>query len=242
MRPDFTLSTNVPADTETTNASTSSRTVADQAGNTTAAGPISGIRIDKKAPTISISQPAAASYVLNQSVVASYTCTDGGSGVASCTGPVSSGGTIDTSSAGTRTFTVTATHTVGNTSSKSVDYSVDYHFSGFLQPVDNPQTVNTGKAGRTYPIKFQLTNASGGFVSALSAVTSLTFQANSCGAFGGASTEALEAEATGATVLRYDSTANQYVYNWATPSTRGCYTVYLTLASGQVYSAYFNLT
>ena len=237
----FSLSTNVPVSTETASASTGSRTVADQAGNASTVGPITGNRVDKKAPSISIGQPTAATYQLNQVVSASYSCGDAGSGLATCAGPVSSGATIDTSSPGTQTFTVTAIDAVGNTSTQSVTYTVDYQFGGFLQPVDNPQTVNTGKAGRTYPIKWQLTSANGSFISTLSAVTSVTYKATSCGAFGTDPTDALETEATGATVLRYDSAANQYVYTWATPSTAGCYTLFVTLASGQVFPAYFKL-
>jgi hypothetical protein len=237
----FTLTTSVSAGSETANASTGTHQVCDVAGNCATAGPIGPFQVDRKAPSITITSPTATSYLLHQAVPATYACSDGGSGVASCTGPVASGSNIDTSSAGGKSFTVRATDNVGNSASQTVSYQVGYQFSGFLPPIDNPSTVNTGKAGRTYPVKFQLTDASGAYISSLSAVQSVQYQATACGSFSADPTDPLAATATGGTSLRYDASSNQYIYNWATPGP-GCYTLLVTLDSGQVFPAYFNLS
>jgi hypothetical protein len=147
----FSLTTNVAAGVETASASTNTRSVCDLLGRCTTAGPVTGNRVDRKAPTISITTPAAAAvFTVGQSVTPAFTCTDGGSGVASCT---SNG--VDTSTVGTRTFTVTAVDAVGNTATLSRTYTVGYRICLLYSPAAKKPV------GSTVPIKLQLCNAAG---------------------------------------------------------------------------------
>jgi hypothetical protein len=113
-----------------------------------------------------------------------------------------------------------------------------YKFSGFLFPDVNPPKVNTGVGGLPFPLVWQLRGANNAIVSTLSAVTSVTYKTTSCTAF---TTSPAGALASSGGPLAFIPTFNVYEYTWATPKTKGCYTVFLTLQGGQVFPAYFNL-
>lgn len=116
-----------------------------------------------------------------------------------------------------------------------------YTFSGFRPPVASSPAVNLGKAGRTYALKWQLKDRNDAVVSAPAAVKSVNYERTQCGNFSTSPADAPEAASASDVMPRYDSTTGQYIYHWKTPAA-GCYTLFLTLASGQVFSAYFNLT
>src|SRR5262249_42392197 len=107
-----------------------------------------------------------------------------------------------------------ADHTASS-GSKAVPFT--YSNSGVPGPGMNPSTVNMGHGGRTYPLTWQLQTADGSFISDLSAVTSITYGSTSCSAFSTDPTNSMPTSSTGNTTLRYDSTSNQFVYNWKTP-------------------------
>ena len=121
----------------------------------------------------------------------------------------------------------------------TITYRTPLSFGGFRQPVDNPPTVNTGRAGRTYPVKFQIRDQNGALVTSLAAVSSITYKKVACGGFSGDPTDSLETEATGGTSLRFEG--DQFIYNWKTPITAGCYELFVTLADDSVHTANFSL-
>jgi hypothetical protein len=119
-----------------------------------------------------------------------------------------------------------------------------YGFTGFFPPVNNPNTLNVGKAGRTFPLKFQLPLCSGGFVSSLGAVTDITYRRIACDNFLPQDALPTDADTSGGSGLHYDSDANQYVFNWQTSSTfvSKCYELRLDFGNGSYKTALFKFT
>lgn len=129
------LSTAVPSGTETNTAQTPASLVADVAGNTVPVPSYGPFWVDKQAPAISTPSLSVANPVFNQSVSATYTCSDGGSGVVLCassqqgqqispTSTTTITSPVDTSTVGPHTFTAYAQDQVGNPSSSPVAYTV----------------------------------------------------------------------------------------------------------------------
>src|SRR5262249_13474320 len=147
----FNLTTAVPVGTETNAAQTSSAIVADIAGNQVNTGTFGPFMVDKKAPIISGPTLSVKAPTLRQSVTASFSCADGGSGVVRC-GPTgsptipatSNTGTltvpVDTSTPGPHSFTVFSQDAVGNQSAPvTVNYVVSAPGISFT-----PSSVNFG--------------------------------------------------------------------------------------------------
>lgn len=169
--------------------------------------------IDSTPPVITITAPAdGATFLLDEVVAADYTCTDADSGVATCSGPVPSGGNIDTGSVGAKVFTVNAADNAGNTASLDHTYNIIYNFSGFFPPVDNPPALNRIKAGSAVPVKFSLSGDQGLNIFAAEYPKSQTVLCDTNVPI----SDVEETVTAGSSSLTYDADADRYVYVWKT--------------------------
>jgi hypothetical protein len=209
-------------------------TVHDVAGNSSAAT-VGSVNIDKSAPSVTINAPTAATYLLNQSVAASFVCSDAGSpasGIDTCTGPVNNGSNIDTSTVGSHTFTVTAKDKAGNTAPQSVTYNVIYAWSGLLQPI-NLDGSSVFKLGSTVPVKFQLLGGSAGVTNATGFALYVAKVSNNV--VGTEEAAVTSTPASTGNLFRYDPTSGQYLYNMGTkggPWTAGTWQLRVDLGDG----------
>jgi hypothetical protein len=210
----------------------------DNAGNVAAPATVGDIDIDKVAPSVGlVGGPAdGASYYFGF-VPAAPTCSasDALSGLNGSCSVSGYGSTV-----GPHTVTAGATDNAGNMASASATYIVlAWTLGGFYQPVDMGGVLNTVKNGSTVPLKFEIF-AGPTELTSTSYVTGLSVRPMTCET--GTLEDAIEMTATGGTVLRYDTTGGQFIYNWQTPKMPGkCYFVTDATADGGAISANFKL-
>jgi hypothetical protein len=142
---------------------------------------------------------------------------------------------------GANTVTCTAFDAHGNAGTNAFTVTVNpFSFLGFFQPVDNAAT-NTVKGGATVPVKWKLLGEGGLVITDIRAVRSTKAQSVACGSMPGTE-DVIEVTMTGGTVLRYDFTGQQFIFNWQTPKLPGtCWRLDVTFTDETTKSANFKL-
>jgi hypothetical protein len=185
----------------------------------------------------------------------SATVTDGLG--ASCTATLpSTSCSLVPSSAGTVTLTATYSGDAlffGSSGSRQHSVLLQYSFTGFLSPLATagtltaPSNSGSGTFTKGVPIKWQLKDSSGNYLTSLS--TTQTLQATYyvggvCTAGQATGTTFMlyqpTSGAAGGSTFRYDSSNNQFLFNWSTKQVTtgpGCYEIILQLNDGSAPKA-----
>ena len=178
-----------------------------------------------------------------------------GTPIEPCTARATGAGGLDTGASvsytnnvavGTATATGTypgdANHT-GDSDSKT--FTIEHWtLKGFYAPVDMTpvgvatKVFNTVKGGSTVPLKFEVFAGTTELTST-SVVKSFKTATVTCD--GSSPTDEIEITSTGGTSLRYDTTGGQFVQNWQTPKSPGCYRATVTTQDLGTIEAYFKL-
>ena len=110
----------------------------------------------------------------------------------------------------------------------------------------SPSNSGTGNFTKGQPIKWQLKDSLGNFVASLASTQTLqaTYYGTACGSGQATGTTFLlylpTSGATGGSTFRYDSSNNQFLFNWSTKAVTtgpGCYEIILQLNDGSVPKA-----
>ena len=126
----------------------------------------------------------------------------------------------------------------GRTAQATRTFGAYYQFIGFLSPVDNPPAINTGTAGKTFAMKWQLKSGSAAINSLATVAATQYASAPQCMA----SQTLTFANTSGQSVLRFDQTNTQFVFNWQPPAQKGLYIFRLTLTDGSTHEACVQLS
>jgi hypothetical protein len=153
------------------------------------------------------------------------------------------------------TWTLTATYSgdaldngsVGTASHQVSPVPVLYSFTGFLSPLaiagtlTSPSDSGSGNFTKGVPIKWQLKDSSGNYVTNLTSTQALKAVFYSGGQCSGQATGPAfvlynpNQGTSGNSTFRYDQKNNQFLFNWAssqTPTGPGCYEIVLQTNDG----------
>jgi len=197
---------------------------------------------DTTPPAVTITTPAdGAIYTKDQVVFADYFCDDepGGSGLASCDGPVANGAPIDTASVGGHLFAVTSADNDGNEATLEHGYGVVFSVSPFAPPVDDLPVINSVKAGQAIPVKFSLGGDQGLAIFAAGYPKSQQVACSSTAPVDGIE----ETVTAGGSSLSYDASSGLYKYVWKTDKSwaGSCRQLVIGLVDGTFHRANFKL-
>jgi hypothetical protein len=140
---------------------------------------------------------------------------------------------------GTTTVNCSATDAHNNTANGSFTVTVNFGWTGFFRPVDNPDTVNSVKAGSAVPVKFSLAGNQGLNIFAANFPVSQKITCDTSDPV-----DAIEETVTaGGSSLSYDSSLDQYNYVWKTDKAWAgtCRQLTVKTADGTPHIAIFKL-
>jgi hypothetical protein len=193
----------------------------DNVGNSATGTAFSPIKIDKTKPTVSVVGFNDGAVFTTTDTLPNVGCnvTDNLSGaVNSSPAAVKTKDTRTTNGTGSVTYTCTGTDNASNSDTASKSFSVIHTgASGILQPI-NPDNTSVFSRGRAVPVKFQLagdgagTSFPNGFNTSGWKLERIQVNCSSGFDLADAVVESVPSN-TPSTVFRYDSTADQYIYN-----------------------------
>ncbi len=144
-----------------------------------------------------------------------------------------------------------ASHLPSTSAALAQTVLVFYTFTGFLPPmatagtIGSPSFSGSSNYGSAQPIKWQLQDANGNYISDLTTTTNLSAAPYPAGVCSGQASGAPvllyspTAGAKGGSTFRYDTGGNQFIFNWNTGymAGPGCYELELQLNDGSAIKA-----
>jgi hypothetical protein len=198
------------------------------------------VRLDvlRAAPTLAWSVPASTTVGPLSAGLLNATASGAGGAAVLGTFTYSPAAGTFLDAAPSRTLSVTFQPSSANytTASRSVSLAVLYPWSGFFEPTNNPQVLNTAKAGTAIPVRFSL---GGNRPAPVLATGSPEITAVTCPKWTNDAIE--ETVSASASSLQYENATGWYVYTWKTQTswTNRCRRFRLVLKDGTSREAIF---